>query len=340
MRYLKSITLITLLTLSFLGSTLALDHNADGVFVRVVDVGAGLCVVVKMPEDYYMVYDAGNYEDNGKTAIKGILEIIPEDEEIDLLVLSHSDSDHLAAVPRICRKYTVNMILRTGFERDGIKTWDKAVEAIEEEVEIDGAIDLNLGETDVPPGTTYDFGDVSATVVAGLHKPPVSWGSLDDSEKRNSVSIVVRLQYKGKSILFTGDTVGRHRTGPPDQCIAAEEFMAENANTVAIDSDVMIAPHHGGNNAGSTKFIRAVSPEYVIFSAGHKHKHPRASAAKRYTKNGVDRNNMFRTDLGDDEGGPEWKFGRKKDHVDPKGDDDVDILIRPDGEVVVEYRNN
>ena len=57
--------------------------------------------------------------------------------------------------------------------------------------------------------------------------------------------------------------------------------------------------------------------------------------------------NIFRTDLGDDESdgdGPtvhrqEGDHGQVANQTDPAGDDDVDILIRPSGEVVVEYRN-
>ncbi len=37
----------------------------DKLTVRVVDVGAGLCCVVEMPGDHYMIYDAGNYTDSG-----------------------------------------------------------------------------------------------------------------------------------------------------------------------------------------------------------------------------------------------------------------------------------
>ena len=55
----------------------ALDHNADGVFVRVVDVGDGHCAVVKMPDDHYMIYDAGNFA----RAMPAIQEIIPDNEE-------------------------------------------------------------------------------------------------------------------------------------------------------------------------------------------------------------------------------------------------------------------
>ena len=120
--------------------------------------------------------------------------------------------------------------------------------------------------------------------------------------------------------------------------------MIENADVIPIDSDILIAPHHGADNASSTSFIYAVSPEYVIFSAGHRFEHPRATVAQRYLDNGVSIQNIFRTDLGDDERDPneedkEWSHGRQNGHRDPSGDDDVDILIRSNGTVRVEYRN-
>ena len=49
---------------------------------------------------------------------------------------------------------------------------------------------------------------------------------------------------------------------------------------------------------------------------------------------------MFRTDLGDDEGDPEWDHGRVRNQSDPRGDDDVDVLLRGNGTIVVEYRND
>ncbi len=325
--------IITLIGFPFLGNSIALDHNANGVFVRIVDVGAGLCAIVKMPEDHYMVYDAGNYTDSGAKAFSAISEIIP-DGDIDLLVLSHSDADHLGAVDEICNKYSVERILRTGFKRTS-DTWETAVTAIGNEK----ANDLNLSYFEFPPGATFRFGDTLVTIVAGFHKPPDNWIGLSMSEKRNSISIVIRLQYKGKSILFTGDTVGRHIDDPDNTCIAAEKYMVDNSDFIPIDSDVLIAPHHGADNASSTKFITAVSPEFVIFSSGHKHHHPRSSVAKRYISNGVSLNNIFRTDLEDDEGGTEWNYGRISNRKDIIGDDDVDILIQPNSEIMVEYRN-
>jgi competence protein ComEC len=317
----------------------ALGQPGDNdVFVRVVDVGSGLCCVVKMPGDHYMIYDAGNYTDGGTGAFDAISEVIPAESEIDLMVLSHSDADHLGAVDEICDAYTVRRVIRAGLKRS-TGTWDDANIAIETEKDDEDCIDINMKYFEFPPGGTYRFGETFVTMVFGLHKPPPSWGLTSNSEKRNAGSIVIRLVYKGKSILFCGDTVGRHIDGPADQHIAAEKAMVDNSAVIPIDSDVIIAPHHGADNGSSTRFIEAVSPEYVVFSAGHKYDHPRKAAAKRYTDAGVSKTKMFRTDRGDDEGTKEWKHESVNGHRDRSGDDDVDILIKANGDIEVKYRH-
>lgn len=211
------------------------------------------------------------------------------------------------------------------------------------EEETEGCIDICLANDEFPMGATYKFGDVYVTMVAGFHRPPTTWGNLSTSEERNAGSIVVRLVYGTRSVLFCGDAVGRHTGDPVNACIAIEEFMVDNADVIPIDSDVLIAPHHGADNASSTAFIQAVSPQYVIFSAGHMHEHPRAATAQRYLNNGMALANMFRTDTGDDESSPgqpdrEWNHDRVPGHNDPAGDDDVDITIQQNGTVTVRYR--
>lgn len=155
----------------------------------------------------------------------------------------------------------------------------------------------------------------------------------------NAGSICVRIECAGKSILLCGDAVGRHLNSPAGTNIATEKYLCDNADELPIDSDVVVAPHHGANNGSSERFIEAVSPSCVIFSAGHDHQHPTQAAAERYTVRGVPISQILRTDRGDDEeGGFEWKEGSVEGHSDPAGDDDVDILIRPSGEMLVEHR--
>jgi len=330
-----------LLSFFFWGSQgYALQPEPDAVFARVIDSGPALCVAVVMPKGHYMIYDAGNWVGGGAEAYESVAEIIPEGSTIDLMVLSHSDSDHLGAVDEICDAYRVKRIIRSGFKRS-TGTWRDADSAIKMERETDNCIDINLRYFEFPHGATYRFEDVFVTMVCGFHTPPEEWGvKKGTAEYRNAGSIVIRLQYRDKSILFCGDTVGRHIGDPDDTCIVAENFMVENASVIKIDSDVLIAPHHGADNANSLKFIQAVSPEYVIFSAGHKYAHPRATAVTRFFYAGIKKEKMFRTDRGDDEGADEWNDSHRiSGHKDPSGDDDVDILIRSDGSIVLEYRN-
>jgi len=122
--------------------------------------------------------------------------------------------------------------------------------------------------------------------------------------------------------------------------------MVDNAAAVPLKSDVLLAPHHGGDNGSSACFIQAVDPKFVVFSAGHSHDHPTADAAGRYLAHGVPLANMFRTDLGDDESANdtanterEWDHGRIPGCSDQRGDEDVDIVIRADGTAEVEYRH-
>ncbi len=341
--FIKGLVLISfllLITLPAQGQLPTLED--DDLFARVIDSGQALCVVIKMPDNHYMIYDAGNWRSEGEEAYISIKEIIPEGSTIDLMVLSHSDGDHLGAVDEICDTYTVKRIIRSGFERS-TGTWTNADNAIDLEKKNEKCKVVDLSYFDFPPGATYRYGEVFVTMVYGLHKPPDEWGlSKGSGEYRNAGSIVIRVEYKGKSILLCGDTVGRHKGDPEDECRFAEKEMVEMSNVIKIDSDIIIAPHHGADNGNSKSFIEKVSPEYVIFSAGHetRYQHPREIVAQRYLDCHVDINKMFRTDLGDDDGIKEWKHGRINGHKDPSGDDDVDIIIRANGNIEVKYKDS
>ena len=320
----------------------ALQPEPNAVFVRVVDVGPGLCCVIQMPGNRFAIYDAGD----GSAANGKIQELIPLGSALELLVLSHSDSDHLGSVPFICKQYMVKNVIHSGLKKPRSKgsseptlAWSKAMRAIHSEVVDEHCQEKSLKDSPLTPGQTFTFGDVRLVTVFGLTQPPAAWGftsSKHTSEFYNSGSIVMRLDYRGKSVLFCGDTVGRLIDDPATTCIAAERAMVDNNSNVSINCDVIVAPHHGADNGSSTAFIQATSPTFVIFSAGTLFKHPRASSAKRYLDNGVAVERMFRTDRGDIQRNGEWTVGTGQG--DKAGDDDVDVLIRNSGQIVVDYR--
>lgn len=266
----RCLLLIVVLLSAFVSSSGALDHNPDDVYVRVVDVGAGLFCVVAMPDEHYMIYHAGY----GNNAVNDIAEIIPSNSRIDLMVLSHTDADHLGAVREICDIYDIDSIVHSGMVRTSA-TWRESDAAIRAEpTGSNGCKDIYLSQVEFPAGATYRLGDFFVTMICGFGEPPADLQLSGSGEQNNAGSIVIRLQYRGRSILFCGDAVGRHDGGPQNQCIATEKFMVDMSPAIPIMSDVLIAPHHGGDNGSTEAFTDQVDPKYVIFSAGHRCRHP------------------------------------------------------------------
>ncbi len=238
----------------------ALDPGPNDVYVRVVDVGSGLCAVAEIPGEHYMVYDAGHWQ--GNKCIEAVREIVDTDE-IDLLILSHSDSDHLGDADEILHEYQVRQIIRTGFLRWDTATWRHANNAISEEVEYGAAV-TNLQSVDLVPGTQIALGDATVTLIAGWGEWVASGPTA--SEKRNAISIVAQLEYRDRSVLFTGDTVGRRKSDPDSACKDAAKIMVDrhNAGTVTLKSDVIIAPHHGGNTGTRSVSLRQSIPNSLF----------------------------------------------------------------------------
>lgn len=315
------------------------DPGGNTVYTRIVDTGAGLCTITRMPGPHYMVYDTGHW--NGAVLCDiAVKRIVPAGATIDLLVLSHSDGDHISGTDDILSSYPVERVVRTGDVRWDKTNWRNAYWAIRKKRDAGELEDINLWnlpDKAIEPGTTYALGETDVVFISGFNDPPSDWGIsiFDQSKMNNAISIVVRVVHGDGSILFAGDAVGRTDDGSED-CWATEKYMVDNAPAVPIKSSVLIAPHHGANNASSTCFIETVDPEWVVFSAGSSHHHPRSAAVQRYLDHGIDVDHMLRTDLGDNEGGAEWSRGATET-ADKKGDDDIEIIIEDSGEATVRY---
>jgi beta-lactamase superfamily II metal-dependent hydrolase len=313
-----------------------LHPGPNDVYIRIVDTGAGLCSITRIPGDpdpYFMVYDAGHW--TGSQCIDAVREIVG-DSYIDLMVISHSDSDHHGQASKILEEFRVANIIVTG-ERRETETWKRTNSAIAEEAAYDASI-MNLQTSRLIPGTMLALGDATVTLIAGW--PRWEEPGPTPSELRNAISIVVKLTFAGHSILLTGDTVGRRKEDPDSSCKDAEKVMVERAPQVPLKADILTAPHHGGNNGSSTCFIAAVDPKYVIFTSGHEYGHPTEAAAQRYLSHGVPTSRIFRTDRGDDEDSQfEWKNGETVENCrDPQGDDDIDVVLRHTGVPEIAYR--
>jgi len=73
---------------------------------------------------------------------------------------------------------------------------------------------------------------------------------------RNNRSCVLKVSTDTQSILLSGDIT---------QSVEAKLLYQHGKS---VKSDILIVPHHGSRTSSSGAFIKAVSPEYAIFSAG------------------------------------------------------------------------
>lgn len=95
-----------------------------------------------------------------------------------------------------------------------------------------------------------------------LHSPP-------PPATANEQSCVLRASAGSQAVLLPGDVGIRGEY----QMLAGD-----------VTSDVLLAPHHGSRSSSSYAFIRAVKPQWVVFSAGRhsQYGHPHPQVVERY----------------------------------------------------------
>jgi competence protein ComEC len=100
--------------------------------------------------------------------------------------------------------------------------------------------------------------------------------------KDNNSSMVIRLDYAGKTLLFTGDVEAK----------GERELIASGAD---LRATVLKVPHHGSTTSSSKAFIEAVHPAAAVISLGYHNRFhfPAPDVIERYRMMGVD---VLRTD--------------------------------------------
>lgn len=324
------------------GTLLAAADAPAGLWIRVADVGQGLCVVGVTEDGYSFLIDAGHW--TGRRCAAAVDTLLPNGAGISLVVLTHNDSDHLGNLKEILER-DVDTILWTGRVPPDCKagsrhcpaTYRKAVEAIGKAAQR-GTTVINLKTTPMQPGETFVLGDVEVMFLAGWHDFPDTTG-LGEAERENVVSIMTRISYGGHAILVTGDAIGRPLNAPDSACIGSEAWAVHHLDPEWLSADVLVASHHGADNGSAACFITAVAPEHVIFSAGGGYGHPRQSTAERLGRLGIDAEGMLRSDRGSDSEADEWEDGMVPRCGDSAGDDDIDIVATAGQRLDIGYTN-
>ncbi len=182
--------------------------------------------------------------------------------ELEYLVATHPHSDHIGGMSKVIGGVTVNNVLMPDVVHD-TATFEKLLDMIE----------FKGLEIETPsPGDSFNLGSALCTVLA-----PQS-GNYSDL---NDYSLVIRVEFAGRSVLFTGDT-GKKPQG---------EMLDAGFD---VSADVYKVAHHGSADNNLEDWVSAVSPEYAVISCdGKSYNHPHDETLDVLTKYGV---KTYRTD--------------------------------------------
>ena len=206
--------------------------------MHLLDVGQGLAVVIEK-NGRGLVYDTGAaFGDDFSYAERVILPFLKAKgiQDIDYIVISHSDNDHAGGAPVLIEAYPKALVITdvAGFSGQDCRP---------RQIQWQG-LSLNL-----------------------LSPPQALVG--------NNGSCVIRIDDDRQSLLLTGDIEKQIETSLLSRALSGE---------YELQSEVLVAPHHGSKTSSTEAFIDAVAPKLVLFPAGFANRwgFPKSTVVERY----------------------------------------------------------
>lgn len=252
---------LPILMLLFLLSFTAGLFVQDTVSIYFLDVGQGDSSIIITPDDKVVMIDSGPNE----SLILRYLQNLGV-SQIDLLIVTHAHADHIAGMDKIIAKYKPEAFIDPGIPHT-TATYQRMITAIDK-------YNINYYEG---ISRKINLDSLSLTIL------PPAIPLIRDSELNNN-SIVVRLDFKDFSCLFTGD-IEKTREG---------QLLAESRSNLNVD--ILKVAHHGSSSSSSPQFIKSVRPKTAIICCGkdNKYGHPHQETIFLLQSLGIE---IYQTDL-------------------------------------------
>jgi len=218
-------------------------HNLEITFL---DVGQGDAILVRTPQNQKILIDAG--------PAGAILPPLAEElgfweRKIQLAILTHPDTDHIAGFADILKRYEVEHVLLTGVQHD--TEWYAEI--------LRQIADQKIPTIIADAEDDLKFGNVLFDIL--WPEESLAGRSMEDT---NSTSIALKIIYGETAAMLTGDL----------DTESEKEVIKDSPDLTA---QVFKLGHHGSHTSNSAEFLAAVDPEIVIVSAsednrfGHPH---------------------------------------------------------------------
>ncbi|MFJ9383153.1 DNA internalization-related competence protein ComEC/Rec2 [Peribacillus sp. NPDC101481] len=244
--------------------------------VQIIDVGQGDSILISLP------FNRGNYLiDTGgqitfpidmwakkrkkfNTADDIIIPLLKSKgiHQLDKLILTHPDVDHMGSAKELIENFKVGEIIIGGWSEEQYRDMDFVTVARDKQMEM----------TVLKRGDHWVAGGVPFAVLSPYEK----------EENKNDSSIVLFTELGGLSWLLTGDM--------------GEEGESELLRTFPqLQADILKVGHHGSKTSSSTPFLEQLQPKAALISVGkdNGYGHPHRDVIGNLERNGI---KVFRTD--------------------------------------------
>jgi competence protein ComEC len=235
--------------------------------IMMIDVGQGEAILLKFPNNQTALIDAGDlnpFIDNGERVIIPLLMQLGINK-IDYGFISHLDADHYGGFVSLLYHGMIEEIFKPLPD-----TSDKDIRLEKFLTKLNVNVNYYAREY-------YEFGGAKLYILNDDNDD--FYNSLSSNDK----SGMMKLVYGEVSFLFTGDIEKK-----------AEKYYLNKYNHF-LDVDVLKVAHHGSKTSSIESFLKIVTPEVSLISAGikNKFKHPADEIIERLKEYNSE---IFRTD--------------------------------------------
>ncbi len=238
--YVYILSIILLITsLLFFG-----NDRTEKLKITFFDCGLGDLALIETPEGETVLIDSGPTESTPRHFESSALPYFKDNglKSLDWVVITHAHNDHYGGLAFVLDNLIVkNLVITDEFKTR--KIWKTLTPRItEEQCNI-----ITICDT-----THLGLNSIKTKI---LH-PDKSFSH----RNINNLSIVVRIDYKEFSVLFTGDLE-----------VEGEEYLLEKYPEF-LDCDILKVGHHGSKTSSSYEFLKAVTPVQAFISTALKNR--------------------------------------------------------------------
>lgn len=225
------------------------------------DVGQGTAVLVRT-HAHQLLYDTGpQYSADSDAGARVLLPLLRRNgpQPLDLLMLSHSDTDHVGGAASVLAHWPVRAMSSSLPPSHPL-------------------LAHGVPHTPCHAGQQWQWEGVRFALLHPQADALLPRAPGARAPKPNSLSCVLRIEdAAGHSALLTGDAE------------APQEAQMLAAGAASLHSELLLVPHHGSRTSSSGAFLDTVAPRIAIVQAGYRSRfgHPAPDVMARYAERGI-----------------------------------------------------